>query len=148
MPNQYALLKEKHQREVDEFPFFFAFSNQQFEEGMARFGLSPDDTDKIYCLKGTGGFYLRSDAERLHRMFDRQHEEHKAAIAADATGYGYIFDMFYYELNNHEYGYTGYIEDTLNAIEITVDEINADTRFQRALKQAVRKINKQTQARG
>jgi len=145
MPNQYGVLAGKHQQEVNDFPFFFAFSEKQFAEGMASFGLSPEQTDQIYSLRGAGGFYLRSDAERLHAMFDRHHEEHQAAIAADTKGDGYIYDMFYYELANHEYGYTGEIEDTLNALGITMDDVNADKRFQRALKKAMQKIEKQTQ---
>ena len=62
-------MKNKHQKEVNEFPFFFAFSNNQFDEGMRKFGLDPKDTDKIYKLGSTGGFYLRTDADKLHEMF-------------------------------------------------------------------------------
>jgi hypothetical protein len=41
---------------------FFALSKEQFAEGMSKFGLTPDDKDKIYKLGNTGGFYLRTDA--------------------------------------------------------------------------------------
>ena len=45
--NSYMIMKGIHQREVDVFPFFFAFSNKQFDEGMMKLGLDPKDTDKI-----------------------------------------------------------------------------------------------------
>jgi hypothetical protein len=137
--NSYLTLKEKHQKEFSDFPIFFAFSNEQFERGMKKFGLNPDDTDKIYSLSGTGGYYLRSDAEALHDMFDRHERERQEAIEADTTGEGYIFDMFNYELANHEYGYTGSVTDTLDALGLTIDDINNNPLFVKALNKA-RKI--------
>ena len=109
--NQYKLLKERHQQEVDEFPSFFAFSNEQFEAGMSSFGLTPNDTGKIYKLGSTGGFYLRTDASRLNEMFRRHDKEKHEAIVSDTDGCGYIYQMFLYELANHEYGYTGDVMD-------------------------------------
>ena len=47
---KYLKLKEKHQKEVNDFPFGFAFSNQQFKEMIEKFGLKEKDTDKIYSI--------------------------------------------------------------------------------------------------
>ena len=44
---KYLELKQRQQKEVNDFPFGFAFSNQQFKEMMEKFGLSENDTDKI-----------------------------------------------------------------------------------------------------
>jgi len=110
--SEYSALKNRHQQEVNDFPFFFAFSKEQFEKGMAEFGLTPNDTDKIYKYGSTGGFYLRTDAPRLKEMFDRHDKEKQEALAADTKGNGYIYQMFLYELANHEYGYTGDVTDT------------------------------------
>ena len=110
----YKAMKGRHQKEVNGFPMFFAFNNKQFEEGMAKFGLKADDTEKIYKLGNTGGFYLRTDAPRLFEMFDRQEREQQEAIANDITGDGYIYQMFLHELNDHEYGYTRDPEGTLH----------------------------------
>jgi hypothetical protein len=134
--NRYKALKEKHQQEVNTFPMRFAFSDKQFEEGMRELGLSPEDTDKIYALPGTGGFYKRTDAPTLHEMFDRHEKERQEAIAGDQTGDGYIFDMFYYELGNHEYCYTGSTEQTLDYLDFTMDEINKDKRLKHGLEKA------------
>lgn len=136
--NKYMELREKHQAEVDAFPMFFAFSEKQFEEGMKSLGLDPNDTDKIYKLGNTGGFYRKSDAPAFREMFERHDKEMKDAIAADSTGEGFIFDMFNYELANHEYGYTHDPEPTLDCLGLTMEDINADPRLLRGWKKAIR----------
>jgi hypothetical protein len=45
--------------------------------------------------------------------------------------------MFNYELANHEYGYTQDLTDTLEALGLTMNEINADPRMANALKRAI-----------
>jgi len=114
----------------------FAFSDKQFEEGMAKFGLTPNDTDKVYSFLNTGGFYLRTDAERLHEMLGRHYKEKQDAIAADPTGEGFIFDMFNYELANHEYVISRCIDSTLDALGLELGDIKKDTRLQHGLKLA------------
>ena len=135
--NKYRKLKAQQQKEVHEFPFFFAFNDEQFTEGMAKFGLTVDDTDKIYKFGNTGGFYLRADAERLREMSDRHEQERESAIAADKKGTGYIYQMFREELANHEFTYTGDLSDTLDALCITVEEINNNPCLRRGLEKAI-----------
>jgi hypothetical protein len=137
--NSYYELKKKHQQEVNNFPMAFAFSNKQFEAGMRKLGLEPTDTDKVYFLGGTGGFYRKSDAKALHEMFERHDKEMKEAINADTTGDGFICDMFSYELANHEYGYTYELDDTLDALGLTMDEINSKENLKQGLKLALGK---------
>ena len=136
MANKYLELKAKHQQEVDDFPMFFAFSESQFEEGMKKLGLKPTDTKLIYKLGSTGGFYRKSDSQALKDMFLRHRQEQADAIAADKTGKGYIYDMFNYELANHEYAYTGDLEPTLDALGLTIEEVRADERMKNALEKA------------
>jgi hypothetical protein len=131
--NKYLKLKNKHQKEVNDFPMFFAFSDKQFEEGMKRFGLKPTDTDKIYKLGGTGGFYLRTDAKKLHDMLDRHTQAMNEAINTDDD---FVYNMFLYELANHEYCITYDLEPTLDACGLTEDEIWKDQRLADLLKKA------------
>ena len=138
--NPYRALKERQQKEIHEFPFFFAYNDEQFIQGMKRFGLSIEDTDKIYKFGDTGGFYLRTDAARLREIGDRHKAERDAAIAADKRGNGYIFHMFRDELINHEFTYTGDLTDTLDALCITVEEINSNPRLRRGLDKAITDI--------
>lgn len=135
--NKYRALRDKQQKEVNEFPFMFAFNQEQFNKGMQKLGLEPTDTDKIYSIGG-GGYIRKTDSEAMHKMFDRHSEEMKKAIAEDTTGEGFIFDMFNYELANHEYIITGDVEDTLDCLGLTVDEVNADERLLHGLYKAIR----------
>jgi len=136
--NAYQELRRKQDKEFGEFPIMFAFSNEQFVEGMAKLGLSPDDTDKVYKL-GVGGFYRRTDAEKLHEMFARFDKELQDAIAADNTGEGFIFEMFDYELADHEYIVTFDTTSALDAIGITQKDIEKDHRLQHGLQLAKKK---------
>ena len=121
MANQYIELKERHQAEVDAFPMAFAFNKEQLGEALEKLGA--ESTDECVSVYG-GGIVKKTDVARLKNMFSRQAEEKKIAIDNDATGEGYIKDMFEYELANHEYSYTMDASDTLNVLGLTVEEIS------------------------
>ncbi|MCL2223788.1 MAG: hypothetical protein FWB96_08290 [Defluviitaleaceae bacterium] len=140
--NSYLALEAKHQKEVNQFPFFFAFGDEQFEKELAKLGLTLDDTDKICRLDDIGAFCLKSNAPKLKEMFARHERERKEAIAADTTGHGYIYEMFLYELANYEYCYTNDLTDTLNAIGITRKEISEDKALSAGFEKAIAKIRK------
>ena len=132
--NPYLALKQKHQKEINDFPFGFAFSDTQFNEMMVeRFGLTPEDTDKIYSI-GNGGYIRKCDSEAMHEMLERHAAEREVAIRENKDDY--LYHMFNYELANHEYSYTGDLTDTLDALGLTLEDIEADTRMDEALKRA------------
>ena len=130
--NKYTELKSKHQKEVDAFPFGFAFNQKQFDEMMIKWGLKPTDIREILSIGG-GGYVRRDDAKAMNEMFDRHEAERKAAMQDDE----YLYQMFNYELGNHEYSYTQDLTDTLEAVGLTMNEINADPRMADALKRAI-----------
>ena len=133
--NRYADLKQRQQQEFGTFPMQYAFSNQQFAEGMAALGLKPADTDKIYKVPG-GGLYRREDGSRLKTMMDRFDQELHEAVAGDKTGDGFIYEMFLYELENYEYGCTMDLSETLDALGYTPEDIQADPRLSHGLERA------------
>jgi hypothetical protein len=130
-------MNERHQQEVNAFPIVFAFNNKQFEEGMAKLGLSPEDTDKVYKFGSTGGFYRKSDSPALKELFDRHEKEMREAIDGDSTGDGFIFDMFNHELADHEYIASGDVSYTLDMIGLSWDEVHASKKLMRGLKKAI-----------
>jgi len=144
----YQELRQKHEKEVNDFPFFFAFSDEQFVEGMAKFGLTINDTDKILKISHTGGFCLRTDADRFHEMFEQHEKELKEAIDADPTGEGFILEMFDYELADHEYIVSGCVSSTLDALGLTEDDIEKDHRLQHGLKLAKQRQREKYAAEG
>jgi hypothetical protein len=139
MENRYVQLKRKQEEERNNFPMAFAFSDQQFKEAMEKLGLKETDTDKVYSIGG-GGIIRKTDSEALSGLIKKHDKEMKEAIANDDTGEGFIFEMFSYELANHEYGYTRELEPTLDALGFTFDEVNADTKLLHGLNKARREF--------
>lgn len=133
--NRYAELREKHQKEFDKFPMKFAFSDKQFKEAMESLGLTENDTDKIIGI-GAGGFIRKSDLKAYTEMCQRTEKEMQEAIDNDKTGEGFIKEMFKYELANHEYCITYELDDTLDALGLTVEEINNNQALKHGLELA------------
>jgi len=136
MENAYKTMKDKHRKEFGDIPCFYAFNDEQFAEGMAKFCLLPDDTDKIFKMRGTGGFYLRTDAIRLFDMINRHEKEIHNAIYADITGEGFIYDMFSHVLSNHEYTIIGDVEYTMDSLDLTWRDIEKNYRLRHGLELA------------
>lgn len=133
--NAYAEMKARHQERVNALPLKFAFSMQQFREAMESWGLTENDTDQIYKLGG-GGFYRREDSNLIFNTFEENEIEQKTAISNDIDGSGFIKDMFRYELANHEYCITYDLEPTLDALGLSVDDVNASPALLNGLKLA------------
>ena len=138
--NKYSELRQRQQQEFNALPLGFAFSQKQFDEMMQEWGLDPEkDLDKIYRIPG-GGYVQKKDADLLHQTTERHSAEMATAIAEDKTGEGFIYEMFLAELADHEYGYTGDSEDTLDALGYTAEEVLGDPRLKRGIEKAVTEI--------
>ena len=137
--NKYQEMKERHQKEVNEFPMAFAFNKEQFDEGMRKLGLDPSETDKV-CRLPAGGFCRLDDVDRLRGMFKRHRLELQRAIAKDNTGEGFIYDMFLTELNNHEYIVTYDYTDALNALGLTEEMVFSNKKLCHGLNMAIKII--------
>lgn len=136
----YKQMSARHQREINELPIGFAFSNKQFEEMMAKWGLTSTDTDKIYKLGSTGGFYQKKDSKLIKSTLQRHSAEMQQAIESDKTGEGFIYQMFVYELFNHEYGYTGDAEDAVNRCGYELEEVYLNSTMKHALEKACKYV--------
>ena len=130
--SKYTELKSKHQAEVNAFPFGFAFNQSQFDEMMIKWGLKPTDIREILSIGG-GGYIRRNDADAMHEMFARHEAELKVAMQDP----NFAFEAFNYELANHEYCITGELDDTLDALGLTLEEVNADPEMADALERAI-----------
>lgn len=140
MANRYAELRQRQQEEFNKLPLGFAFSDKKFNEMMKEWGLDPEkDTDKIYRIPG-GGFVQKKDHELLHETINRHEKEMQEAIEADPDGTGFVYEMFLYEMDNHEYGYTGDLDDTLDALGMEWEEIEASEKLLTGLKKAKQRI--------
>lgn len=129
--NKYIKLKEQHQKEVNEFPMMFAFSNEQFKEGMKKLGVA--SKDELVSI-GSGGFVRKTDAKSYVLMLKRMDEEDREAMKDPE----YCYEMFRYELGNHEYCITYDYTETLEALGLTEDEVVENPILLEALKKAER----------
>lgn len=120
--SKYSEVKERHQREVDDFPLGAAFSDKQFEEMMKKFGLKTKDIDKICYIDG-GVFCKKADAHDYVAMLKR-HKQELFDMSIDAEeGPSFAYDMFLTEFYNHECGYTGDFSSALDALSISMETI-------------------------
>jgi hypothetical protein len=124
-------MKQKHQKEVNDFPLGFAFGNKQFKEMMEKWGLTENDSDKIYSI-GNGGFVRKSDSKRMHEIFDRNNKEMQEAMKDK----DFAFSAFDYELSNHEYCITYEVDETLESLGLTYQEVRENPMLKDALSRA------------
>lgn len=136
----YREMRERHQKEFNKLPLGFAFSDEQFNEMMRKWGLDLEkDQDKICSIPG-GGFIQKKDSAHFREVVDRHRAEMNAAEAADKDGTGFLYQMFLYELDNHEYGYTGEYEETLESLGLTMKLVHSSVRYTIALEKAAKEI--------
>lgn len=94
----YKEYKNARQEEFNNLPIFYAFSDRQFAEQMEKRGLTVSDTDKIYKLGNSGGFYLKSDADVITQFFNKPDK-----LSELMKNYDFAVDAIYYEMADHEY---------------------------------------------
>ena len=118
---------------------FFAFNEKQFAEGMKKLDLRADDYGSLVRL-GAGGFLLKDRAEGWRELAEEITRERAEAIRDPETGPQFAYDMFYYELANHEYSYTGDASETLEALGYDWEDVRKDSTLRDALKKACEQI--------
>jgi hypothetical protein len=97
---------------------FWAFSNEQFKDGLAKTTLA--EGEKVVDI-GAGGFVPKSNVDKLINGMKEIDDTFKTQIADTKMREKHIL----YELNNHEAFYTGHISDALGALgeDYTAEEV-------------------------
>ena len=102
---------EQAQTEVfEKYGVFFAFSKEQFQEGVKKVGAN--ENNKV-CDFGGGMYGLSKNAKAIVEALDNIRKD---AIAQDIAENG-IENIISRELGNHEAQITGSIADTVDALE-------------------------------
>lgn len=127
----YRTLRERQQKEFNQFPLKAAFSDEQFKKAMEEWGLTEKDTDKVISI-GYGCFIRKEDADAFHELTSRHSKEMKECMKDE----DFMVSAFKYELGNHEYCITYDYDDTLYALGLTEDDILNNEMYQRALYKA------------
>lgn len=129
--NRYEKWSKEWQDKINNFPMFFAFSEKQFEEGLAKLGVSPTAEKAIVSI-GAGGYIRKEDVDEFKNLFSNR----KSALRKEMEDDKFLYDAFLYELYNHEYGYTGDDTDAIEALGLDAESVYADERMLRILKKA------------
>ena len=129
----YQELKKRQHDEFGAFEgIFWAFSNDQFSEGLNKLGITKEEAGaKLYSI-GAGGYMLRSVSQAFHAMRKRHDAELKALKEDEKE----LIEAIVYQLGNHEYCITGDVTDALDALGLTRDTVSPEM-----LKKAVKKHN-------
>lgn len=142
--SKYLELKNENQKRFDDFSkehiyWIFAFSDKEFERKLKEHNLKKDEIVSI----GHGGFIKKEHRELyLNKLNElNNNDPFKQIIHDDAE----VKKAFIYELANHEYCITYNVDDALDALGITLEEIKNDERLKRILKEAVNEYLKDSE---
>ena len=124
--NLYLDYKRKVEKDIEEFPMAFAFSDKQLKEGLDKLGVS--SKSEVISI-GYGGFIRKSDKQKFIEMNER-HENKKKELMKNEK---FVYQMFRYELANHEYVIRRDYTDTLDALGLTMDDINNNPMWKKQL---------------
>lgn len=94
--NDYAEMLRRHQKEINDFPMAFAFSNRQLEEALKKLGAT---IDEVTTLSGSCAIVKKSDIPEWYALYERHSNELKEAMKKAE----FAEEAFLYEMNNHEY---------------------------------------------
>jgi len=132
MFNRYVAMMERQQKEFNAFPMFFAFNREQFQEGMKKIGATYKNVRSI----GFGGYISKEKEIDYYGMLLRHRAELRKAISEDKDGTGFAYEMFRYELANHEYQFTRCEDDAVEACGLTYADVLENPALKNALETA------------
>ena len=137
--NKYKELMKRQSKERDSFSLIFAFDDDQLKDSLKKLGFKETDRDKVLYIGNN--FYIPKDKMKDWDQMNIRHiSELKEEINKDKTGTGFIYDMFFCELNNHEFSYTEDYEDTLEALNITEKDLQTNKNLRHGLDLAMKDI--------
>lgn len=139
--NSWEEFTEKYKKKFETIPMYYAFDEKQLGELKEQLGIQNNEEFKNKVAPFMCGYILKKDIPQLIKFYEQKYAEYKRLLKKDKTGNGFIQDMFYSELINHEYCYTQELDDTLDSLGLTLDEINQDSKLRHGLDLALHKIS-------
>ena len=92
----YEELKDRQQKEFNNFPIAYAFNEKQLVEALEKLGAKKEECVSVF---GHGDIVKKEDAPKLLAMMKRHDQE----VAEAMKDYDFAVGAFLYEMNNHEY---------------------------------------------
>ena len=125
----YTELKKNFQKEMNDFPLFYAYSDKQFNEGLAKLGVKEEEL----CKVGNACFMKKENYEKFENLITEHIEKKRELIFTDSN---FAYGAFLYELQNNEYCITCDVTDSLTALDVTLEEIQGNIETLKVFKRA------------
>lgn len=111
--------KTRHSNEISDFDsLFFAFSNEQLEEGLKKIESQKNEIVSI----GMGGF-VRKDKVKEFIALMKRHDIERKELRKNTKE---LINAIVYELFNHEYCITGNPNDALEIFDLDYETIDKE----------------------
>jgi hypothetical protein len=120
---------------------FFAFNNEQFQDGLKEFDLTLDEFKTNFVKIPAGGYMLKDKVDEYRTLSKSREDEIQKQIKLDETGDGFIYDMFLYELNNDEYACHGDDSGAIAMCDLTQEQIDNNPALLKGLAKAKSYLN-------
>jgi len=133
--NKYQEWNDKLVNKFNDLPIKFAFDDKQFKEMLKEMGLSEGGYKNKILHVGGGGYIKKTDDHLLQAYSTNRKEEYKELKKNE----NFMYEAFYWELDNNKYCITYEEAETLKALDLTHEEIKNNkllsTAFEKALTQ-------------
>lgn len=93
---EYLDLQKRHQKEYEDFPIAYAFSDKQLEEALIKLNAEKSECVTVF---GHGDIVKKTDVPALYSMLKRHTKELHEALQDKE----FAEAAFLYEMDNHEY---------------------------------------------
>ena len=128
----YQDMRKRQRAETDAFPLGAAITQESFDEMMRKWGLDPrKDLDKI-CRVSNIVFCQKKDLPALKEMLNR----HIVEIEEGKKNPQFLYEMFYQELAETEFGYDGDSSRALDNLGYTYEQIESSPELKEAFEKA------------
>lgn len=115
---EYLDLKERQQKEFEDFPIAYAFNDEQLKEALNKLGATKEECISVF---GHGDIVKRENAKPLIDMLDRHTKELHKKMRDDVE---FAYAAFLYEMDNHEYAINWTAdEDVLDCLSLNWDKL-------------------------
>lgn len=138
----YKEYKENMTQEINEFVnknCIWAFGREQLAEALKEHNLTEEEFRNNYCGFFGGGAIRKDKIKEYDNICEKQNAKLKELLNDEK----FACDALYYELANHEYGYTGDETPALETLGLTADDIVDNPVLNRAFCRAAREIKNQ-----
>lgn len=135
----YNEYKEQTTKELNEFTeknCIWAFSDEQLKEALQEKNITRDDFDKNYTGFIGGGAIRKDKVKEFNEMCERHNNKLKELM----QDFKFAYDSIYYELANHEYGYTYDETDALASLGLSISDIVNNPTLNKAFCKAATEI--------